>query len=319
MATQNTDTVGTSAYRAVFEHATDGMLFAALDGRITAANPAACALLARTAEELSALAYDDLVDHEDPRWQLVMAERDRTGSSVGVGRLRRGDGRYVELEATVRRLHDTDGSVRLFSVFRDISRRVEIEREMEELSAQLLALSRTDELTGFQNRRGLASAGTTLLRIADSQNAEIRVLFVDVGNLKELNEQVGHHAGDAALQAVARALSVTFRKVDVLARIGGTVFLAVALNLDGRECETITSRVVQHLGAPDTTEFVGAPIEVSFGWTTRPAGTRFTLDELVARSDRAMLEAHDARVAASASASATAAASARQRTRHPHR
>ena len=52
---------------------------------------------------------------------------------------------------------------------------------------------------------------------------------------------------------------------------------------------------MEHLWAPETTEFVGAPVEVSFGWTTRPAGTRFTLDELVARSDRAMLEARDAR------------------------
>ena len=78
---------------------------------------------------------------------------------------------------------------------RDISGLVEIEREMEELSAQLLALSRTDELTGFQNRRGLAAAGTTLLQIADAQHGEIRVLFVDVGNVKELNEEVGLHAG----------------------------------------------------------------------------------------------------------------------------
>jgi diguanylate cyclase (GGDEF)-like protein/PAS domain S-box-containing protein len=302
LAMQDTDTVGISAYRAVFEHATDGMLFAAANGRITAANPAACAMLAMTAEELCALGYDDLVDGEDPRWQLAVAERDRSGTSVGVVRLRHGGGRYVELETTSRRLHDADGSVRLFSVLRDISSRIEIEREMEELSARLLALSRTDELTGFQNRRGLTTAGATLLQMADAQSGEVRVLFVDVGNVKELNERVGHQAGDAAIQAVARALSVTFRKVDVLARIGGTVFLAVALNLDGAECETITSRVMEHLWAPETTEFVGAPVELSFGWTTRPAGTRYTLDELVARSDRAMLEARDARVAASAPA-----------------
>ena len=55
----------------------------------------------------------------------------------------------------------------------------------------------------------------------------MQVLFVDVGNVQELNERIGHHAGDAALQAVARALAVTFRKRDVLARIGGTQFLAL--------------------------------------------------------------------------------------------
>jgi diguanylate cyclase (GGDEF)-like protein/PAS domain S-box-containing protein len=294
LAMQETDTVGTTAYRAVFEHATDGMLFASADGRITAVNPAACSLLAMTADELRALAYDDLIDHEDPRWQLAVAERDRTGSSFGVARLRRGDGRFVELETNNRRLLDTDGSVRLFTILRDITSRVEIEREMEELSAQLLALSRTDELTGFQNRRGLAVAGSKLLQIADAQSGEVRVLFVDVGNVKELNEEVGYHAGDAALQAVARALAVTFRKVDVLARIGGTVFLAIALNLEADECDSFASRILGHLDAPETADFVGARVEVSFGWTTRPAGARFTLEELVARSDRAMLEARDA-------------------------
>jgi diguanylate cyclase (GGDEF)-like protein/PAS domain S-box-containing protein len=299
----DTDTVGSTAYRAVFEHATDGMLFAAADGRITAANPAACAMLAMTAEELCRLGYDDVVDREDPRWQLVVAERDRTGSSSGVTRLRRGDGRYVELETTSRRLHGDDGSARFFLVLRDIATQVEIEREMEELSARLLAISRTDELTGFQNRRGFTVGGSTLLQVADSQQCEVRVLFVDVGNVKELNEEVGHHAGDAALQAVARALTVTFRKVDVLARIGGTVFLAVALNLDPADCDAITSRVVEHLGAPETTEFVGAPIQVSFGWTTRPPGSRLSLEELVARSDRAMLEARDAGRAVRAPAS----------------
>ena len=140
LAMQDTDTVGTTAYRAVFEHATDGMLFAAADGRITVGQPRGVRHAGHDGGgALRPARYDDLIDHEDPRWQLVVAERDRTGSSVGVARLRRGDGRYVELETTSRLLHDADGSVRLFSILRDIAGRVEIEREMEELSARVLA------------------------------------------------------------------------------------------------------------------------------------------------------------------------------------
>ena len=117
-----------------------------------------------------------------------------------------------------------------------------IEREIEELSARLLQLSRGDELTGFQNRRGLIAAGTQLLQFADRQGRRSTHLFVDVGNVQELNERLGHQAGDAALQAVARALSVTFRKNDVLARIGGTQFLALTLHLAESDCATVTSR-----------------------------------------------------------------------------
>lgn len=291
------DLVGLAASRVMFEHASEGMFFATPDGTITAANPAACAMLAMTEEEILLLGCDGLIDQEDPRWQLAVAERDRTGSAATLTRLRRGDGRYVEFETTTRRFVSGGGDVLVFNVLRDVSSRIELERELQEVSARLLVVSRTDELTGFQNRRGLLAAGTMLLQIADSQSSDIDALFMDVDNVKELNDSIGLHAGDAALQAVARALTVAFRKVDVLARIGGTTFLALAPNL-GAERDTVTSRVLDHLAAPGTIEFVGAPVRVSYGWTTRLSGERCSLEELVERSDRAMLEARAVRRAA---------------------
>ena len=119
--------------------------------------------------------------------------------------------------------------------------------------------------------------------------------------MQELNERLGHQAGDAALQAVARALSVTFRKNDVLARIGGTQFLVLTLHLDESDGATMTGRIREHLGAPDTREFVGAPVEVCCGWTTRQGGDRTSLEDLMARSDWAMLESREGRRAAFAS------------------
>ena len=173
--------------------------------------------------------------------------------------------------------------------------RLAIERELEELSARLLQLSRGDELTGFMNRRGLIAAGTQLLQFADRRNAPVHALFVDVGNVQQLNERLGHQAGDAALQAVARALSVTFRKNDVLARIGGTQFLVLTLQLQGVR---LRHRDRPHPGPPQrpaTRQFVGAPVEVCCGWTTRQGGERTSLEDLMARSDWAMLESREGR------------------------
>ena len=250
MVTQDTERVGSAAYRVLFEHNCEGVLFSEPDGRITAANPAACALLDMSGEEICLLGCDGLVDRDDPRWTLAVAERDRTGSSVGVARLRRGDGRFIDVETTSRLFEDESGSVRILSILRDITGRIAIEREMEELSARLFLLSQGDELTGCQNRRGLIGAGTRLLQQADRQGADVRVLFVDVGNVQELNERLGHRAGDAALQAVARALSVTFRKHDVVARIGGTAFLVLALGFAETECTGATGRIRRLLSAP---------------------------------------------------------------------
>ena len=217
MVVQDTGTLGLAAFRALFTHSSEGVLFCTQDGRITTANPAACAMLDMSVEEICGLGRDGLVDQEDPRWRIAVAERERTGSAVGVARLRRGDGRFTEIEMSVLEFRDDDAAPQLCCIMHDLTGRMAVERELEELSARLLQLSRGDELTGFQNRRGLLAAGTRLLQFADRSGAPVHALFVDVSNVQELNERHGHQAGDAALQAVARALSVTFRKSDVLA------------------------------------------------------------------------------------------------------
>jgi GGDEF domain-containing protein len=94
---------------------------------------------------------------------------------------------------------------------------------------------------------------------------------------------------------VARALSVTFRRGDVLARIGGTQFLGLTIHMTPSDCAAVTNRIRDHLLAPETQDFVGAGVEICCGWTTRPAGDRMSLEELVARSDWAMLESRDGR------------------------
>ncbi len=296
------ETLEGAAYRAMFEHTSEGVLFSTPDGRITAANPAATALLGLGAEEICRIGMAGLADADDPRWEIALAERDRSGSSVGVVRFRRGDGRMIDVEATTRQFRDAEGAVQILNILHDIAGRLAIEREMEELSARLLELAQTDELTGLHNRRGLTVAGNRLLQYADRQHADIGVLFADVDNVKELNERLGHHAGDAALQAVARALSVAFSRSDVLARIGGAQFLTLTLNPCQPDAGTVTRRIEAHLSDPGTTEFVGAEFSVSFGWTTRHAGDRWSLADLVARSDWAMLEAREARQAARGSA-----------------
>jgi diguanylate cyclase (GGDEF)-like protein/PAS domain S-box-containing protein len=295
METQDTGIVGLAASRVLFAHTAEGVLFWTPDGRITAANRAACAMLDLPAEEICRLGRDGLVDHEDPRWAIALDESERTGSAVGVARLRRGDGRYIEIEMTTMHFRDEEEGLQTCCILHDMTGRLALERELEEVQARLLQLSHGDELTGLQNRRGLLASGTQLLEFADRQNAAVHALFVDVDNVQELNEHLGHQTGDAALQAVARALSVTFRTHDVMARIGGTQFLALALHLAEPDCSTLTARFRSHLGAPETRQFVGAAVEVCCGWTTRPAGELTSLEDLMASSERATLESRDGR------------------------
>ena len=122
------------------------MLFHSPDGAVALANPAACAMLDLTAEQIGRLGLGGIVDRDDPRWTLAVAERDRTGAASAVARLRRGDGRLVELEMSSRAFRCEDGTALVCSILHDIAGRQAIEREIEELSARLLQLSRVDDL-----------------------------------------------------------------------------------------------------------------------------------------------------------------------------
>src|ERR1700689_5297594 len=130
MVAQDTDTVGLAGYRVLFARSSEGVLFCTQDGQITAANPAACAMLDMSAEDICALGRDKLVDQEDPRWTIAVAEWERTGSAVGVARLRRGDGRFVEIEMTTLQFRDEGGAAQTCCILRDLSGRMAIEGEL---------------------------------------------------------------------------------------------------------------------------------------------------------------------------------------------
>jgi diguanylate cyclase (GGDEF)-like protein/PAS domain S-box-containing protein len=278
--------VGLDALQALYQHIPDGVVISRPDdGVVVAANPAACALLGLSEDEICARG-DELLDPDDARWSLAFEELKRTGRFDGLARLRRREGRALEAHLTVSFFRGADGSLHSCAIFRDASRNADSEQRVSELSARLQELAVHDELTGLSNRQGLVIAGTQLLLLADRRRAEVQALFVDVRGIERLNGEAGHQAGDAALQAVGRALSVAFRKSDVVSRIGGTLFFVLAMELTG-DRDAINELIRRHLAAAETVGFVGGRIELALGWVTRPPGAAVSLEGLIERSDRA--------------------------------
>jgi diguanylate cyclase (GGDEF)-like protein/PAS domain S-box-containing protein len=287
--------LGLTAYRVLFERAPEGMILSTLDGQVHAANPAACRMLAMTETEIRRLGRAALVDNpDDPELEIWLAERDRTGVGTGETRLCRPDGRIVDVSVQSRLFADTDGTVMSFSVFRDVTARTETARAIEELSARVERVALTDALTGLANRRGLIVAGTELCARADRERAPVEVLYINAHNMAELNARVGRQAGDTALVALARALSGAFEPDDVLARIAGTGFLVLAYALDSATRSQVIRRLETLLDQPDALSPVGARAALSFGWVTRPPGSETSLEDLIARADRNMLEGRSA-------------------------
>jgi diguanylate cyclase (GGDEF)-like protein/PAS domain S-box-containing protein len=283
--------LGLTAYRVLFDHAPEGVVFSTLDGSLYAANPAACALLAMSEEEMQRWGRAALIDLDHPELEPWLAERFRTGTAKGTLRLRRGDGREVDLEVESRLFADTDGTVLSFSVLHDVTAQAATERTLAELSARLDEVALTDELTGLANRRGLIVAGTELFGRADRAGTPVEVLYLNVHNMAELNERAGRRGGDAALVGLARALTEAFGPGDVVARIAATGFLVLASGLEASGRSAAVRRVEELLDHPESLSVVGAQVALSFGWVSRPPTSATSLEEHIARADRDMWQA----------------------------
>lgn len=262
------------AYRALYIYSPDGVLFTVPDGRVLAANPAACRILGRTEAEICAAGRYGLADATDSRWNPILDERGRTGRVTGVARMLRGDGTVIEVEMSAQVFETAEGGTRACTIIRDVTERVQMQREVAEVSALLRELALTDELTGLHNRRGFIASGSQLLALADRHESDTALLYLDIDNMKELNDSHGHQVGDAALRAVAGSLTEVLRRADAAARIGGDEFAALTFGVDTDDRAAIETRIRDYLGSPAAIAAVGLAVEVSIGWATRTRARR---------------------------------------------
>lgn len=279
------EVLGLDGYRALYEHSPEGVLFTSPDGRVLAANPAACAILGRTEAEICAVGRERMMDHDDPRWAGMLAERERRGVVHGVARMIRGDGVAIEVEISARIFRTPEGEPRTCTTLRDVTERVHRERQ---LSARLQELAVTDDLTGLHNRRGFVAIGEQILEVADRERSAVGVMFLDVDNMKAVNDRFGHLAGDRALIVVADALRDALRDADTVARIGGDEFVALAIGLAQCDRVAVERRIREGLAQLGIELAPSVEVEVSIGWATREPGDGITVEDLLAAADEAM-------------------------------
>jgi diguanylate cyclase (GGDEF)-like protein len=156
--------------------------------------------------------------------------------------------------------------------------------------AQLLEemhhLAHHDTLTGLPNRTVAHGRAALLL---ERPAGRVSALFVDLDGFKELNDTLGHAAGDQLLQVIAERLAGTIRDVDTVARIGGDEFVLV---IDGGDPEQVAARILDvleepiHLGSRDT-----APVFVSASIGIATASGHVSADDLLRDADLAMYQA----------------------------
>jgi diguanylate cyclase (GGDEF)-like protein len=157
------------------------------------------------------------------------------------------------------------------------------------LRAELSDLAITDELTGLNNRRGFLSLAERQLKLGRRSGREMLLFFIDVDGLKRINDSFGHSEGDLALTRTAEVLEKTFRDSDVLARIGGDEFAALAIEAPGHSEATIRGRLRQNLATVSRKE-PRYQLSFSLGAVRFDPRTGSSIGQLMCQADRAMYE-----------------------------
>jgi two-component system, cell cycle response regulator len=159
--------------------------------------------------------------------------------------------------------------------------------ERHSLQSELFAMSLVDPLTSLYNRRGFFKLARQELKTADRLDHGLLLLFLDLDNMKWINDTLGHAVGDQALIRVSELLRETFRESDVLGRIGGDEFVVLALNAD-QDIQLIKNRILQAISDSNARESSGYALSVSIGYTAFAAGGTDTLESMLERADAMM-------------------------------
>lgn len=118
--------------------------------------------------------------------------------------------------------------------------------ERQRLLMELHAMSLRDELTGLYNRRGFTTLAQEHIKIATRNKQPIVLLYLDLDNMKTINDDLGHSYGDIALIETANILTATFRDSDIVARMGGDEFAALALDCEDGS-DSMRKRLAENL------------------------------------------------------------------------
>ena len=183
--------------------------------------------------------------HDDPFYRELWREIDENGGWQGEIWNRTKAGVEYPEWLSISAVHDAAGRVLNYvGVFADIS-------QIKHSEAQLEHLAHHDPLTALPNRTLFQSRLAHAIHVSRRHGGGLGLLFMDLDGFKNINDSLGHPAGDELLQAIARRLSENLRTVDTLARLGGDEFVVLLEDLEGpNEAAVVAQNLLALLRQP---------------------------------------------------------------------
>jgi diguanylate cyclase (GGDEF)-like protein/PAS domain S-box-containing protein len=252
-------------FRSLVQRASDLTIVTDDQGVVTYVSPAVEVLVGYRPEDVLDL---PLLVHVEPDERAdvataitLLAESPGTVRTIEL-RLRTRDGRVRAVETVCRNLLDDPDVGGLVWNGRDVT-------ERRALESELTHRAHHDPLTGLPNRPVLLERLDEVLTTSDTLRARVAVAVLDMDGFKNVNDTLGHPAGDELLRAAAQRLLGCIRDGDLAARLGGDEFAAVIVDVGREQALTIARRMVAALLEPFTVSghqvTVGASIGVVHG------------------------------------------------------
>ena len=163
-------------------------------------------------------------------------------------------------------------------------------KERKNMIATLENLTLEDHLTGLYNRRGFTTIAKEYLQLANRKKMDMYLLYIDLDDLKKINDTYGHNKGDFILVTLAEILQKTFRKSDIKARIGGDEFAVFPIDTQIGGVNSALARLKSSIDDYNSTTERQSLLSVSTGISCYSPEKPCSVNELLTRADSLMYE-----------------------------
>jgi diguanylate cyclase (GGDEF)-like protein len=161
--------------------------------------------------------------------------------------------------------------------------------ERHRLQKNLQNLSLIDDLTGLYNRRGFLALAEQHLRMIQRKGAAL-LIYLDLDDLKLINDTCGHLEGNRALVVTANVLRACFRQSDILARLGGDEFCVLMTDAGQDSAQQVRKRIQQRADFINALSSWNFRLSLSVGIAEVPVAHQPSLDQLLRIADAHMYE-----------------------------
>jgi diguanylate cyclase (GGDEF)-like protein/PAS domain S-box-containing protein len=273
-------------FGSLVQHSSDLITVLGPDGRVNYQSPSIERVLGYAPEEIAGTLFSDLVDGGDRARLLHLVESAVTGAADPTQSIEctlvHKDGARRQFEILMTNLLEEEHVGGIVLNARDVSERKAFE-------AQLTHQAFHDAVTGLANRALFAERVRHAIIRSRREDHGCAVLFLDLDDFKEINDSLGHAAGDEVLIEVARRVDGSIRGADTAARFGGDEFAVLLEDIHStQEAADTAERVLEALSMPLRVGHKELSLRCSLGISVLGADGDATADEMIRDADAAM-------------------------------